>query len=338
MNYPLDLHSPARAGNDPGCSRSAMLATLDRLIQGWACDEWQYANAMFTDDCVFHSSAHGDARGSDAIAAMLRRDHASGAILTVQTTNHYAAGLDREGVLSGYAYGERTEGAARLTFGATMTGRLCEEGGRWRFSELRLSVNWLDGDTSLTPGWKAPAGDLGWQVGDAAPTIVSEMDSPWSRLPAPSIEGDLNQQLAETFSRYAWAIDQGDIALLATCFTADAAGDFPPLGHLKGRHHIIGHLKSFRQLWPWMQHFGRPLLMEIDPAGTSARMVIGRVIPQRPSTPEGLNLYGAQYELTLRREQSLWKIEWFDYRSGWFAGVPGEPSRAARGARRLLRQ
>jgi hypothetical protein len=145
------------------------------------------------------------------------------------------------------------------------------------------------------------------------------LDSPWARHPAPTLVGTVEQRLVEAFCRYAWGIDQNDIAQLRDSFTHDIAGEFPPLGHLEGNADVIGQLKAFRQSWPWMQHFGRPLNIEIDDAQTSASMIVGRVIPQRATTPDGRNLYGAHYQLRLRKDDGVWRIEWLDYRPGWVA-------------------
>jgi hypothetical protein len=66
-----------------------------------------------------------------------------------------------------------------------------------------------------------------------------------------------------------------------------------------------------------MQHFGRPLRIELDTDEHSAHMIIGRVIPQQPHTSDGQDAYGAHYRLDLRREHGVWKISHFDYRPGW---------------------
>jgi hypothetical protein len=65
------------------------------------------------------------------------------------------------------------------------------------------------------------------------------------------------------------------------------------MGDRQGRHDVIGPMKSFRRLWPWMQHFGRPLKITVDEAGTTGHLVVGRIIPQQPTTLTGRDLCGA---------------------------------------------
>ena len=109
----------------------------------------------------------------------------------------------------------------------------------WRFRDLKLSIPWTDGDTSRFSQWKVLPGQ-GWKLGDPTPTIVSELDSPWARGVPPLSSTDAVQQVADAYARYAWAIDQGDFGLLSGCYTEDAFGEFPPMGHRDGRHEIIG--------------------------------------------------------------------------------------------------
>ena len=122
------------------------------------------------------------------------------------------------------------------------------------------------------------------------------------------------------YSKYAWAIDQNDIALLSDSYTKDASGGFAPMGRITGRHAIIGQQKSFRRHWPWMQHFADILRIDIEEDGLHARMIVGRIIPEKPYDERGNTLYGAHYQLRARLENDhQWRICWFDYRPGWFS-------------------
>jgi len=293
------------------------LAALDTFAEAWTVGDRGTLAALFTPKSALHSSAHGDVRGAADIASLFGADLDPERPLTLVTTNQYVGGDDDRAVLTSYLYAITPEGDPKpATFGGRLVADLSRHGADWRFDVLRLSIPWTDGDGTRFAKWTVP-GREGWKPGDAAPAIVSELDSPWARGIPELDPDDLEQQLADFYPRYSWAMDQGDFALLRGCFTEDVYGTFLPMGDLKGRHEVIGQMKSFRRLWPWMQHFGRTLKMTIGESGTTAHLLVGRIIPQRPTAPSGEDLYGAHYELDLRREDGTWRISRFEYDEGW---------------------
>ncbi|KQR74423.1 hypothetical protein ASF98_21900 [Arthrobacter sp. Leaf337] len=298
--------------------RDDVLSALESFLAGWAGGDSKTLGHTFHASSSIHSSAHGEAVGAENIAALLAADRGMAMPLQLVSTNEYVAGNDSHTVLTAYLFGHVADPTARApaVFGAVLVADLTRGEDGWRFRDLKLSIPWTDGDTSRFSDWNGLPG-RGWKLGDPTPTIVSELDSPWARGVPPLSSTDAVQQVADAYARYAWAIDQGDFGLLSGCYTEDAFGEFPPMGHRDGRHEIIGQQKEFRRHWPWMQHFGRPLSIEVDEHETTAHMVIGRVIPQQPLTPDGQDLYGAHYKLDLRLEHGAWKISYFDYRPGW---------------------
>ena len=84
-------------------------------------------------------------------------------------------------------------------------------------------------------------------------------------------------------------------------------------------HAIVGQLKSFRRHWPWMQHFADVVRLELEADGRHARMIVARIVPERPADASGRALYGAHYQVRARLEDDgQWRICWTDYRPGWF--------------------
>jgi len=298
--------------------RDEVLSVLESFLAGWASGDEKSLGHAFHASASIHSSAHGDAVGAENIAALLAADHGMSMPLQLVSTNQYVAGNASHTVLTAYLFGHVTDptASAPAVFGAVLVADLTRGEDGWRFSDLKLSIPWTDGDPSRFSRWKLLPGQ-GWKLGDPTPTIVSELDSPWARGVPPLASTDAVQQVADAYARYAWAIDQGDIHLLRGCYTEDAFGEFPPMGHRDGRHEIIGQQKEFRRNWPWMQHFGRPLSIEVGADETTANMIVGRIIPQSPHTRDGQDIYGAHYQLGLRREQGEWRISYFDYRPGW---------------------
>ncbi|MDR6438718.1 hypothetical protein J2790_003885 [Paenarthrobacter nicotinovorans] len=303
--------------------RADVLTVLESFVRAWDSGDGELLGNAFHPAASLRSSAHGNVIGGRGIADALAADRGAALPLGLTTTNVYLAGKPNHVILTAYVFGHATDDPSNTprVFGSTLLGELSPTEHGWKFDELKLSIPWTDGDKGRFAHWRIPSSQ-GWKLGDPSPTIVSELDSPWAKgMPAlPS--SDPVQQVADAYTRYAWAIDQGDIHLLQGCYTEDAFGEFPPMGHRDGRHEIIGQQKEFRRTWPWMQHFGRPLSIELSQDESTAQMIIGRVMPQRPRTPEGRDLYGAHYKLDLRRDMAGWRISYFDYRPGWI--VPGE--------------
>jgi len=108
------------------------------------------------------------------------------------------------------------------------------------------------------------------------------------------------------------------MALFVDCFTDDAAGDFNPMGIIEGRHAIVSTFKEFRRPWPWMQHFADVLKISVNEAEGTAKMIVGRIIPERSHLSDGTPLYGAHYRMRLRRQrEGFWQITWSEYNPGW---------------------
>lgn len=267
------------------------------------------------------SHQHGMQRGCAAITAALSKDTAAGQI-TGRTSNSFVAIDKNQAACSLYLFGSLNEpNNEPFQFGATLLFELKKTSlSDWCFEIIRLAINWTSGPApdGLKYWGKLPQ-QQGWQFGDRPPVIVSELHSPWQRLPAASPPDELKVALQDLYNRYAFAVDQNDIALLATTYTEDVHGGFAPMGYLNGREAVIGMLKSFRHLAPFWQHFADVVKVERENAPQYARMIVARIIPQYPVDQNGNKIYGAHYQLRVRMEEDAqWRICWSDYRPGWF--------------------
>jgi 2,4-dienoyl-CoA reductase-like NADH-dependent reductase (Old Yellow Enzyme family)/ketosteroid isomerase-like protein len=301
-----------------------ILATIrDDFFMAWAGGDWQALRPILAQNALLTSSQHGEGQGLEQWRRLLAED--AGALVTMRSSNH-ATVLGRNGraAVSAYVFGMLGKDGKHFLFGASVVLQMHFDAGsgRWLLVGARINVNWCKGEQALVAHWRMPPSEEGWQLGDTAPVIVSELDSPWAlvgnALPASPAE----DAVRELYSKYSWAIDQGDIALLTDCYTEDAAGGFTPMGSLKGRHSIIGQLKSFRRLWPWMQHFADVVRVELEADGRHARMIVARIVPERSVNKAGSQIYGAHYQIRARREtDGQWRICWTDYRPGWFTAA-----------------
>ncbi|MFL9888638.1 nuclear transport factor 2 family protein [Paraburkholderia agricolaris] len=301
--------------------KAIVQATLADAIGAWASGDSQRIEQVVTDDVSLTSSVHGNVLGKAAVVDALCLNWPQGYVVTLRTTNENFALENGRIVFSGYIYGKLEalppKRSEPLMFGAVLVGELELGATVWRFNDLALEINWVEGKGPLFSKWLEPRGNRFWLAGDRSPAVVSELNSAWARLPAGHVLGDRRAEVVEVFMRYIWAMDHADFALMRTTLSDDMAGDFPPIGRLTGIHQVIGQLKNFRQAWPWMQHFCEPLNVEIDNETDTAEMLLGRIIAQRPETSAGEKLYGAHYRLKLREDASGWKIFWFEYIEGW---------------------
>lgn len=302
----------------------AMLAALrEDFVEAWSQGKWQGLTPSLTGETMLTSNQHGEVRGVTDWQHLLAADVPN--LAWMRTSNH-ATLVDEGGqaACSSYVIGLFNDGQRHLLFGASVVlqFQFHEVQSRWLLMHARINVNWCRGDLALVSHWRMPPSDAGWQLGDSAPVIVSELDSPWAVIGVGLPLGSKEDAVRELYSKYSWAIDQGDIALLSDCYTEDAAGGFTPIGALQGRHAIVGQLKNFRRLWPWMQHFADVVRIEFETDGQHARMIVARIIPERSVDTAGHAVYGAHYQIRVRQEDDgQWRICWSDYRPGWFTAA-----------------
>lgn len=304
--------------------RPEILDLFNMFLSGWAIGDPIGLASVFIPSAALISSAHGNVNGAAALADVLAMDWLRGQEAQINSTNHYVGVDDKNAVLGAYLYGQITTVepvSKQLLFGALVVADLIVTDKGWLFTQLHLTVTWVEGDRELAIAWTPPRPRRLWEVGDSAPHLINELDSPWTRLPGAQVAGSAEDQVSEVFMRYIWAMDQADFGQMSGTLSSDIAGAFPPIGDLKGRHEVMGQLKNFRQPWPWMQHFCVPLHVEIN--HERATMLLGRVIAQRPLTDKGLPLFGAHYRIQLRKEAGHWLIFWFEYIEGWITAPTG---------------
>jgi ketosteroid isomerase-like protein len=299
-------------------ARALLAAAREDFFAAWSQGKWDAP--VLSADAKMIGSQHGEGSGVASWRRLLAPDLPH--LAWMRTSNHATLVGDSKAVCSAYVMGLFNDGQRHLLFGASVILQFHETQDRWLLTQAQININWCRGDVALVRHWRLPPSDAGWQLGDSAPVIVSELDSPWALIGNGLPSASTEDAVVELYSKYSWAIDQGDIALLSACYTEDAAGGFTPIGALQGRHAIVGQLKSFRRHWPWMQHFADVVRLELEADGQHARMIVARIIPERPADASGTALYGAHYQIRARQEDDgQWRICWSDYRPGWFTAA-----------------
>lgn len=292
----------------------------EQLIEAWQTGRVAQLVSTLTDDARFYSVQHGTQKGAQQVADALLKDTLE-VEMTGQITNHFASTQGDQGASSFYWSGFiQHPSKGILLIGCTLVTRWCLSDEVWRCEEIRLAMNWSHGGRAIMPHWSALPGQSGWRFGDAPPVLVSELHSPWRLLPNMARATSLENAMADLYAKYAFAVDQNDFALLSSVYSQDISGGFAPMGELQGRDQVVGMLKSFRHLAPFWQHFAQVVRLEVEEDGQHARMIVARIMPERPWDEQGNKIFGAHYQLRTRlQEDGQWRICWTDYRPGWFS-------------------
>lgn len=299
--------------------RDTIREMIEQFGQCWLEGEAAAMPLLMQQEVQLISHQHGEHKGRDAVLQALSRDTAAAALLG-QTSNHYIAVDGDQAAASMYLFGLKPGHKRQyFLFGAALVMRLQRHENGWLFSEIRLQVNWSHGDRGLMSHWKNVPGEHGWKMGDEPPVLVSELHSPWALLPDVPVPESLPEALSELYARYSFAVDQNDMSLLTTAYSQDISGGFAPVGNFSGHDKVISILKNFRHLASVWQHFAHVVRVEDEGDGRHAKMIIARIIPERPVDEQGRQVYGAHYQLRVRLEDDhQWRICWTDYRTGWF--------------------
>lgn len=242
--------------------------------------------------------------------------------LNVELSNQVTLADAERATASAYVIGKSAADALAVGFNGVLVLHFAPRGETAMVTELRLQLNSVDGATAVLADWALPVAHRQWKPGDAPAVVSSELDAPWHRVPRNSLPLNDEEQLAHAWYRYAWGLDQADHSLLGQSFSKDASAVLPPMGELKGERMLVSTLKAFRMPWPWMLHAGRPLAIKHAPGSSTARMVLGRLIPGRMRMEDGRRLYGAHYQLELIQVAGEWRLHRMDYHEGWVSDTP----------------
>ncbi|PZH01136.1 hypothetical protein C1I97_22570 [Streptomyces sp. NTH33] len=301
--------------------RSGIDAVFTAFRTAWQSRDQAALAGCFTPGAQAHLSHLGRFTDASEIAAALLRSTAETDLTRYRATNSYTAVSGTTAQQSAYLLGtladERADGALdALLFGGHFVNTYVRTPEGWRIDKIRFDLDWQHGNRDHARGWSFAGRTPDWPDDRTPPAILSELDAPWHTVPRPTEQGSAEEQVAEAYIRYAWALDQADFGLLTTAFTADAKADLIPFGKLNSGRDIVAALKELRMGQPSMQHAAGDFQVKVS--GDRATMDVFRVVPFAP-TKETLDarVHGARYESRLRRENGLWKFDWLDYIPGW---------------------
>ena len=112
--------------------------------------------------------------------------------------------------------------------------------------------------------------------------------------------------IEDLFSRYMWAIDCGDVAGVAGCFTEDGSLESPAVGAYSGRDQITAFAERFarfRERGSQLRHVISNLMVDIDGDTATAQCYLVVFIVENGDS----RLLGpGRYECDLRRVDGAW--------------------------------
>jgi hypothetical protein len=296
-------------------TRPQLLDAVEILRQHWRGHARSGLDTLLSEHVALFSSHRGNHHGKVAVLGALVDDLEPLRQLDLEFSNTVVRADKARAVASSYFHAAAVGAGSSLQFGGLLIIQFEQD----QICEIRIQLAWHQGDFSVASDWKLPVADRQWQPGDVRAIVMSEIDAPWNRVPHSILPSTDEDAVVEAWYRYAWALDQADFALLPACFHQDVEAELTPMGRLHGRRTLVTTLKAFRMPWPWMQHCGAPIAIQIDADGQQAELTLGRIIPGRTATADGQKVYGAHYRIRLTRESDNgWAITYMEYLPGWF--------------------
>jgi hypothetical protein len=299
--------------------RSALIEMLNTFIQFWRGDDRNFT--LFADSVTRSSSHRGQVNGIHAVTQQMQSDFDGLKVTNLIATNVSARRDAEQMMVSGYLLGsahKQGEKTQQVDFGGVLTLTIDPKASLPQILEIRLQVIWTDGYSALLRNWKLPTMQRLWRPGDEPSALTSELDAPWHRIPVSNLPCSDQEAIAETWYRYAWGLDLADSALVSSTFSEDVEANLPPMGVMNGKRTVVSIMKAFRAPWPWMQHYGEPLKVNVSSDGATASVVLGRIMSERTATESGQPLYGAHYQIGfIKHATQGWLINYISYLPGW---------------------
>jgi hypothetical protein len=181
-------------------ARLVLTALRENFFAAWSRGQWQALSPSLASNAMLTSSQHGEGNGEAAWREALADDAA--ALSWMRSSNHAVlVGDNGQAATSAYVFGLFSRGQRQFLFGASVVLRFNLTRSQWLLVGARINVNWCKGDITLASHWRARPKDVGWQLGDPVPAIVSEIDSPWALIGEPLHAASEENAMRELYSK-----------------------------------------------------------------------------------------------------------------------------------------
>lgn len=300
-------------------NRKEISEVFSQFVTAYESGDLSSIKHLFLADAKASFSNHGKFESRDAIMDGLSNSLVIAAIARHFITNEYiavAAGTAQQSAyLTAIIADDLGESIESSWFSGHYANTYQHTDEGWKIATIRFELDWKIGNHPRIREWEEPRDALGWNPNVELPHIISGLDAPWHVIPHPEEGGSDEVQILDVFTRYAWAVDQWDISLLADILTDDIATDVVPFGEVTGRRKFMTTLQTFRTGRVNLHHVMGDYRIEVN--GDKATLQVYRLVPYNISKETlDRNIYGATYNCSLRREEGVWKLEKFTYTEG----------------------
>ena len=310
-------------------------AVFDKFIQALEMFEPERLSSLLAPEASAALSTLGQFDGAAAIVNGLKWN---GVRMDVskQRIFHYVAKITGD-IAVQCAYVQALIGVHRGTqlypfqYGGRYANTYKKTNDGWRITEIKYDHDWACGNSYFVKNWNLVNYDMLTDI-RCKQTILSETDAPWRLVPNCEYGSTDEEQVAETFFKYAWCFDTHDFELQITTITEDVAYIAPKL-HLKGVRELVNYCKGIHHDEPALHHCGKVNMISID--GDEAVMEVCRAEPHKlgggvlhiDNTHH--QFYSAKYTVKLKKLDNVWKIYEIHYKPTVFYEIEARHERFA---------
>jgi len=307
----------------------------DKLVKAWERAEVSCIDHIVLENAFIHFTMFGRDIGRQALKEAFAARTRKTSFVKFEIVN-YVCLIEKGKAQQSFgligAFADQEEGEwKRFGFEGIFVNSLTETENGWKFSSVKFeysnedSIQWprlystgIDqipgrGDISFVANWKNPHHDdrIGWHEGTEIPVVNAEYDAPWYVIQNRENPGTDEEQIRETYFRYAFGIDFYSFQLYEDVFTEDAVmiyGDEQPYD----KRSVVDMLKSERQGSCRCVHWAIFKNIDIHGDTADAKMYLrGCVIPDHYQIDEkSLNkrIGWARYKLNYKKIDGKWLI------------------------------
>lgn len=316
----------------------------EQLIKAWERADCSCINDIVMEDAYIHFTMFGRDIGRERLKEALSGRGRKTSFAKFEMLNYVCLiekGKAQQSVGLVGAFADCEDGEwKRFGFEGTFANSFIKTKNGWKFSSIKFEFTNEDGiqwprlyttgipqvpgrgDNSFIANWNCSHHDdrIGWHEGTEIPAINAEFDAPWYVIKNRENPGTDEEQIQETYFRYAYGIDFYSFKLYEDVFTEDAVmvyGDTQPYD----KRTVIEMLKSERQGSCRCVHMGFFTEIKIHGNTADAKLYLrGCKIPDwYEFNEENLNkrITWARYKLKYKKVDGKWLIHRMNFYPGF---------------------
>ncbi|WP_368756825.1 nuclear transport factor 2 family protein [Enterococcus avium] len=312
--------------------RKAIKETFEVFLEAVKNGDQEKISSLISEECVADLSINGTHKGAKNVAKAFewkgpKLDEKKFTVtnFVCRTKDHFAQQSAYIQVLlghyeNGFLY--------PFEFGGEMVLSYENKEDQWEITSIKFDMAWEKGNTYFAKEWKFI--DYTQHKGGNN-TIVSEYDAPWRVIPETDEEISDVEKIADSFSRYAWGLDNTDFNISKSCFTEDVYAIMPH-DNYSGSRQLISFFKNVNHKEAAVQHAARIVDISFNDQKDQAVVEMFRIEPHRLGSKvlnkENVhyNFYSARYLCDMVKENGEWKFKKIDYKAKVFFEIPEDAS------------